>query len=119
MNKKRLLKLADFLDTVPRRSFDIGLYAKHTPRCGTMACAIGYAGLMTCFRRAGLKTAVYLNETTYGQHKNLAAAEGFFGLNEYESMELFMGAFYDQKNVTPKMVARKIRKLVESKGIAT
>lgn len=55
MNAKRLLKLADFLDTVPREKFDFAQVAKEVgkpmrkalaagkTRCGTVGCAMGWA----------------------------------------------------------------------------
>jgi len=55
MNKKRLLKLADFLDELPRKLFDFGTVAyaekgltpkqalKAGPKCGTVGCAMGWA----------------------------------------------------------------------------
>ncbi len=54
MNAKRLLKLADFLDKLPRAKFDFGVIAMQDgkpmlealkagkERCGTVACAIGW-----------------------------------------------------------------------------
>jgi len=55
MNKKRLLKLADFLEELPRKLFDFGTIAhaekgltpkqalKAGPKCGTVGCAMGWA----------------------------------------------------------------------------
>jgi len=81
MNKKRLLKLADFLDELPRKLFDFGTVAtvgeegltpaqalKAGPKCGTVGCAMGWAPVV--FPRI-LKYAkvneVYPNETWYDE----------------------------------------------------
>jgi hypothetical protein len=60
---KRLLKLADRLEEVERREFDMCTWwtkkcdAKGNV-CGTAGCALGWAGMMPGFRRLGLKTAL-------------------------------------------------------------
>ena len=40
-HKNRLLKLADFLDTLPRKQFDLTLVLEERP-CGTVGCAMGW-----------------------------------------------------------------------------
>lgn len=43
MNKDRLLKLADFLETLPDEKFDFRKYVKKDDGlCGTVCCAIGW-----------------------------------------------------------------------------
>lgn len=57
---KRLLKLAEFLKTVPAKRFDynswVGEDWKGSPdlSCGTTACALGWATQVPAFKRAGL-----------------------------------------------------------------
>lgn len=59
--KKRLLKLAAFLEALPRKSFDythwagVGFKGKLTTSCGTTACALGWAAAIPSFRRLGLR----------------------------------------------------------------
>lgn len=119
MNAKRLLRLADHLDTVPVEQFDILVIAEST----TVACALGHAGLMTCFRRAGLKTDIgsgYITYTDRDGHTScdLSAAEDFFSLSRTETTSLFSSTGYPSRPITPQMVARKIRKLVEDESKA-
>ncbi len=57
MNRERLLRLADFLDTLPPSKFNYGTWADTlTPEgtCGTTACALGWAAQMPEFRELGL-----------------------------------------------------------------
>lgn len=88
--------------------------------CGTTACAFGWAAMIPSFRRAGLvldgTTEVPSFEGVYGFH----AASKFFHLDQggrdVIAEGLFSGAAYDTmyfKNVTPKMVAGKIRKVLK------
>lgn len=38
-------KLADLLETVPARHFDMSGFVDHKPGCGTAGCALGWAAL--------------------------------------------------------------------------
>ncbi len=57
---KRLEKLADFMETVPRKKFNFNVIVGHDwggkpdLSCGTTACALGWATTMPLFRRLGL-----------------------------------------------------------------
>lgn len=125
MNKERLLKLAAILDKVPRKHFDIQTYfhgdVAQPHQCGTTACAMGYAALDRGFKRAGLKLVkreYNAGEYTvrYGIDEGVTVAKKFFQIDYNEADSLFGGMGYlygrDSYAVTPKMVARKIRKLV-------
>ena len=127
MNKKRLEKLADYLDALPARKFDLDHWVLSYERgydrdkgkkskCGTTACALGHAGLIKSFRRAGLKTEIKEGETVGNVTlKNLGtglyAAEIFFGLSNREANYLFMPEYYGRRQ-GPKTVARRIRMLI-------
>jgi hypothetical protein len=54
---RRLLKLAAKLESLPRKDFDMGdwVYRCDESSCGTAGCAMGWAGMIPEFRRAGLK----------------------------------------------------------------
>lgn len=60
ISNRRLLKLAAFLETVPRERFNYGHWVGENWRgapdlsCGTTACALGWATVMPEFRRLGL-----------------------------------------------------------------
>jgi hypothetical protein len=58
IHAKRLLKLADFLRTVPQREFNMCEWysrVKEGEVCKTAACAAGWACSIPSFRRAGLR----------------------------------------------------------------
>lgn len=53
----RLLRLADFLDTVPPEQFDYNIWFNGTAlgECGTTACALGWATAIPEFQALGLE----------------------------------------------------------------
>lgn len=61
MNKKRLLKLAGFLEALPPKRFDYNAWVgddwagKQDLSCGTTACALGWAATIPAFRKLGLQ----------------------------------------------------------------
>ncbi len=125
--KKRLLKLADFLDKLPPKRFDFGQWVgddwggKPDLSCGTTACALGWSCAMPEFRRLGL----YLNENgdvalRGHDYPDEVEASGFiFGLSPEEHQRLFIPqrdpkCDVDQlpEDATAKQVAKHIRKFV-------
>jgi hypothetical protein len=129
MNKNRLLKLADFLETVPRKSFDMGDFGRfgsageNEPRkfsgkfdCGFAGCAIGWAAQGRLF--PGLR---YSNDgdtfTFQGDDADgFQIAERLFDIGAGGSMHLFSRAAYTAKNPRPQTVAKRIRKFVANNG---
>lgn len=124
MNKTRLLKLADFLETKVKREWfdmdkfiDIGFKEK---KCGTKACAAGW--MPSCFPRSGLEIdgwVVNLIYTTKGKrYTNTQAVKQFFEINEDQVDDLFMhgSANYSTDNPTPKEVAKVLRRFVSYDG---
>ena len=117
--RKRLLKLADRLDTVPNRKFDLACW-----ECSTAACAMGYACRMPAFNKAGLK---FVNSVpTYKGRTGFDAAREFFGLSKGDSVfqDEALALFSPTYNplglkATPKKVAKQIRQLVVSKTKST
>lgn len=70
IHARRLLKLADTLEAVPRKEFDIREWGRDTTNkkgevCGTVACAMGHACSVPSFRAAGLKL-VFRSDRTFG-----------------------------------------------------
>lgn len=51
---KRLLKLADFLETLPTQCFNYSTYGERAG-CGTAGCAIGWACAMPSFKKFGVE----------------------------------------------------------------
>jgi hypothetical protein len=117
---RRLLKLAAFLRTLPRRRFNYGHWVgddwagAQDLSCGTTACALGWAATMPTFRRLGLSL------TPVGEPglKGVAggafdAAAQLFGLHG-EQYSLF-APDYEEEDATPKQVARKIEQFVAAR----
>lgn len=116
MNKKRLLKLAEFLENeVPRKRFDMGQWGGHSGfhenKCGSAACALGWATTIPAFRRAGLIFSERGIPTFEGEWGEDAGAR-FFNLPRGQATTLFMPGSYPNHRATPKQVAKRIRKLV-------
>ena len=138
MKKRRLLKLADFLDTVPRNKFDIGRWFSPVGEgavfpvgeipvvgaCNTTACAAGWATTIPTFKRAGLhlepserygvdgETGLVVMIPAYGDLRTQLALEAFFGLPGRLAEFIFMPIGYRNGYATPKEVAKKIRRVV-------
>ena len=132
--KRRLLKLADFLETVPRKRFDYMQWVgkdwdgkSSLNNCGTTACALGWATAIPSLRRAGLRLKrrvpsnyVCLKEESPNYDSASRAAEKVFGLSFREFMWLFVpgdGHHKPSFKATPKQVARHIRRFVKNGGV--
>ena len=105
---RRLLKLADHLDTVPPETFDMSTWW-----CGTKGCAMGHAAQMPAFRRLGLLVTSYTDfyegvivGVTFEGETDFNAAAAFFGLKWGEAVALFGVDFGDDPR-TPAAVARE------------
>lgn len=138
----RLLKLADFLDKLPRDRFAFGIwwesdpvgiksFVKKVPSCGTVGCALGWACSMPEFKRLGL----YLQEiceyvavpalvvVDESDALGIDAAVLLFGISYDEAGLLFfprdkyrvMDTLNLPDTATPKQVARNIRKFCKKK----
>jgi hypothetical protein len=137
MNKERLLKLASELERcsdgrslkVPQDgkiSFCMGTWGSEAKvyksmgyvgiqaGCGTVACAMGFAGFHPWFRKRGLKTDVEFEQVSYKGHSDFGAATAFFSIHANDAEYLFADWQYpdEKRNPTPKQVAKRIRKFV-------
>ncbi len=116
MKKARLLKLADLLDTVSRTRFNMADFGdasiEDKKKCGTTACAAGWACTIPSFKRAGLKR----NSFGIPQYKDcggpFASLSEFFDIPYDDALYLFD---LHKGHETPKQVARNIRKYTEGK----
>jgi hypothetical protein len=103
MRADRLLKLADYLETVPRGRFDMNILYEGRG-CGFSGCAIGWAVHGRLFR--GL---------TYDRENQMTDYKGVLGI---EGVEVLLGKgtwralFASWHKGTPKQVAKRIRKFV-------
>ncbi len=135
-SNRRLLKLADFLQTLPRQKFDYTSWigdnwnGESLMTCGTTACALGWATAMPEFRRVGLQMEKihddYDPRSFYGQvclKDNPGCGEEeagmqVFGLTSDEFNFVFVPVNLENRNengATPKQVASKIRKFVKAR----
>lgn len=126
MNKRRLLKLAEFLETkVPREHFNMAVIAKgkcDLSTCGSAGCAIGW--LPACFPKSDLKLVdidgmIWLrSEGIEGTDFSVAAE--FLSIDKDSASFLFsnIGPFGDTRNdESPAEVAARIRNFVKQGGI--
>lgn len=142
VGRKRLAKLADFLETVPRKRFDMRVWAyaqekfvfrkdkpvvTTSPECGTSACALGWAtavfprhlmltALPTCQCGECRDREPRRAEVVLRENPKVEgfdAAEKFFALTMPQAYELF-DTPYGEKKVTPKQKARQIRRFIKS-----
>lgn len=127
MNKKKLLKLATFLETkVPRRKFNMefwGTTPQNAYSCGTAACALGWAGYIPAFKKEGLTTApdeyggvVTFSTPDGSKYCNFSAGREFFELTDDEAYNLFSPGNYPTNKRGPKSVAKRIREMVKKGG---
>ena len=122
MNVKRLLKLADGLEKVPKEVFDYDRWVSITSKlsspkkttfdCGFKGCAIGWAPVF--FPKSGFKIVNFV--PYYKGETDVDAIQDFFDITYEEVYDLFVFPHSYKNEVphtTPKMVARAIRKFVK------
>lgn len=140
----RLLRLAEFLDTLPPERWNYEVWVdterwegKPDLSCGTQACALGWACAMPEFQELGVRLLKTTNSwgdevarflvDGYEDAGPLAAAKRLFGLNSAEVDRLFIDTPShlldedgnrpdDLEEVTPKHVAAEIRAFVAERG---
>jgi len=116
MNKvgsKRLLKLADLLDDVPVKEFNLGRWEGEETECGTVACAVGHACLSSAFEGIYFDWGLPRSE----EHDGWDAVEHYFSLSFGDSLKLFSeGAYKNMNKTRPKTVANRIRKFVKEQA---
>lgn len=124
MNKRRLLKLAAFLRTVPRKAFAIDHWVTTEATkpegvrpgdCGFAGCAMGWAAHAKLFR--GLELNMFAEqpvEIRYKGEEGFSAAAKLFDIQYFEAKELFSPNFYIGLKGTPAQVAKRIERLVET-----
>ena len=122
LQKKRLLKLADFLDKLKPKQLRMSAFVSNIGDklgdCDTVACAAGWACTIPSFNKAGFQIdTFYSDRPTYRDANGerlcgFEAIESFFGLSERAAVNIFGGEYLADKKTTPKQVAKRIRKLV-------
>lgn len=109
----KLLHLIEVLKNVPVDKFDMKIW-----RCGTSACAAGWAGLDPVFNCMGFISSLH-NKVYYRPNVNiynvgLFACMVFFELSDKQANHIFLPATYDSCNyITPNDVISRIEQLLE------
>jgi hypothetical protein len=130
VSNKRLLKLATFLRTVPKKQFNYNVFIgrgwKGTSdlSCGTKACALGWAATMPAFRKLGLQIVpIHEGSPEAGGSVTLKDGRGafysameVFGLNFFEAVRLFAPDSATERKATPKQVAKKLEDFVANRS---
>jgi hypothetical protein len=129
MRKDRLLKLADFLETVPAKSFSLGAWQLHPAtkpegkrqgECGFAGCAVGWAVHAKLFRGLKFTEDEYSPQPQYLGRYDWEAVAKLFDIETCgltgEAEQLFMGTNYPGRDATPKQVAKRIRELVKDRS---
>lgn len=130
MNKKRLLKLADFLDKLPRKKFDFGevVFGPDKPNkelsCRSVACAVGWCPIVfpkiARYKRRKPQSS-YLYVGLVGKRTKYFSDTPrlLFDITHDEARGLFIPGWQDeiglpylQDRATPKQVATNIRRFV-------
>lgn len=114
MNIDRLKHLITVLAAVPDKQFDINNW-KEEKSCGTVACALGWAGSDPRFKAEGfmLLPGMYYRPEFMG-FTSYGAGAKFFGISRAESEWLFNPEEYedDHDDVTPADVILRINELL-------
>lgn len=129
MNKRRLLKLADFLETVPPTKFSLRTWVQSMPTqpesetegsCGFAGCAMGWAVHAKLFRGLRFATSaeadeVHNPEPVYKGKIGFPAVNVLFDIDTDDSHRLFAAPRYNEPHTTPKQVAKRIREFCGAK----
>lgn len=133
MNKKRLLKLADLLDHIPKKSFDMSEWKKSEPtkpegkklgECGFAGCAMGWAAHQKLFKNLkfdffGIEYGPNPpsdGESFSNNFSGFDAAAKCMQITYQDAEYLFSIEHYRSKNPMPATVAKRIRHFVEWGG---
>lgn len=120
---KRILKLADFMEKLPRKRFNFAVFVgenwqgKPDLSCGTYACAAGWATTLPLFRKLGLVLDQFDNRVHLDNISSTYESLGeVFGTSFGVTDRLFFPDNYEQSRLkdsaTPKQWARHARKIV-------
>lgn len=128
---KRLLFLADFLEALPPKSFDLQCWSnrlptedgKVQPRCGTTACALGWTPSIPQFFKLGARLATnragevfpYLKGGRKGDAAPKRLSRELFGLSEDDHAFLFLPSHYPTVDPSREDVSQRIRMLVAAR----
>lgn len=119
---RRLLVLADFLETVPASRFHMDVWVGDDWKgaadlsCGTAACAMGWATTIPEFQQLGLRLVAfsrYGGRPQFYGYQDFEAAVAFFRIDECDANMLFTSE--PDRNESPKVVATRLRDFVSER----
>jgi hypothetical protein len=116
-NKRRLLKMADFVLTIPKKEFDMEHFG-HETDCGFIGCALGHAAHRRIFRGLRFENGnIVYSPTPHGRKTRggFDAARKLFNIRFDNTMGLFFNHDLFRTD-TRAQVARRIRKFVEAQS---
>lgn len=117
MQTDRLLRLADFLETVPEKSFDMRVFGEDEAPCGFSGCALGWAAHAKLFPELAWENGDFLVNGEDDQGDVVKTATIVFGDgSRAEGDEIYDGCFaeHDHRGDTPKQTAERIRQFVKA-----
>lgn len=126
---RRILKLADYVEKIPRGRFDFERFVGEDwtgdPKlsCGTTACALGWATTMPLFKKLGLRLHRDGSSIALGRWSNWGhVTRSVFGISETAMNALFIPSYgyittgdYPtlDEDATPKQWAKHARRMVK------
>lgn len=96
---ERLQQVVRVLEELPKNAmFDLAVFVDET-KCGTVACAVGWAAQDTWFKRRGFNLKQFTRTSfvpVFRDMEDWDAVETFFGLDDSDSAFLFCEQFYER-----------------------
>lgn len=109
--RRRLERLYEIVKSIPYKQFDMNTWGERKPKCGTVACALGWAARDKGFRKEGLHLDGGGLPTFNGEFGSAAGRE-FFNLSIGDADDLFLNCSNRKKT----QVLKFIQKLAETRG---
>jgi len=112
MNKENLLKMANHIETIPQKEFDMEKYRKDRSskkiECNTVGCAVGHCTILD-------PDNIQKNYLCrfYGDINFLTWSEDFTGVNDMPQWNYLFGDRWKYTDNTPKGTANRIRHVVK------
>jgi hypothetical protein len=118
MNKKtkeKFRQLIKVLQKVDASKFDLSHFAAKR-ECGTVCCAVGWAGMNKWFRERGFKTYPVYGFVKHKGEQGFDAVVQFFEIDRDETEYLFHPYSYPPKRSYLKYVINRIKSFVKMKN---
>lgn len=137
MKTKRLKKLMELMNQLKSDNVEVGYklfsvddneppttFHMDDWRCGTAGCAVGWAATNEWFTSRGLTLrSGMIGCPIFDNEENWAAVAKFFKISIEDTIYLFSPYSYNETEVTPSAVAKRIKKYIQAhktiKAIAT